>query len=138
MAAHVRLGNRLAAQAAHPDCIVDTGSHLTVIPEYVWSYFKPGVVTPLPVDPSMPQRHRATSFGGGRYPYELGELTVRLRDLDRNVVDLRIVAQLTRDGGALTAPVVLGLRGGAIDGRVLHAEPDSAAPLGQAWSLADP
>lgn len=137
-AAHVRLGNRLAAQAAHSDCIVDTGSPLTVIPEYVWSYFKPGVVTPLPFDPSMPQRHRSTSFGSSRYPYELGELAIRLRDLDRNAMDLRIVAQLTRDGGALTAPVVLGPRGGAIDGRVQHAESDSVAPFGQVWSLADP
>jgi hypothetical protein len=138
MAMHVRLGSRLAAQAAHPDCIVDTGAHLSVIPEYVWSYFKPGVVMPLPFDSSMPQRHRSTGFGGGRYAYELGELTIRLRDLDGNTMGLRIIAQLTRDGGVLTAPLVLGLRGGAIDGRLLRAEPDPAAPFGQEWSLADP
>lgn len=27
------------------------GSHLSIIPQYVWRQFKPGVVTPLPFDP---------------------------------------------------------------------------------------
>jgi hypothetical protein len=99
---------------------------------------KPGVVTSLPFDSAMPLHLRSTSFGGGRYPYELGELTIRLRDLDQNTLDLRIVAQLTRDGGALVAPMVLGLRGGVIDDRILHAEPDPTASFGQSWFLEDP
>jgi hypothetical protein len=135
---HVRPGSRQAGVAAYPDCIIDTGSHLSVIPEYVWNHFHPGVVTRLPFDPAMPQYRRVLAFGGGIYPYELGELTVRLRDLDQRTMDVRIVAQLTRDGGALTTPIVLGLRGGVIDGRILRGEPDPAAPFGQGWFLEDP
>jgi hypothetical protein len=134
----VRPGSRLAARAAYPDCLIDTGCHLSVIPEYIWSHFHPGVVTPLPFDPAMPQRQRSFFFGGGRYPYELGELTVRLTDLDHRTMDVRLVAQLTRDNGALTVPMVLGLRGGALDGRVLRSAPDPGAPFGQDWFLEDP
>lgn len=133
----VRLGRSLAAKAAHPDCVIDTGAHLSVIPEYVWSFFRPGIVTPLPFDPAMPQRHRSFFIGGGRYPYDLGELTLQLRDLDRRTMDVRI-AQLTRDGGTLTIPMILGLRGGAIDGRIFRSAPDPAAAFGQDWFLEDP
>ena len=125
-------------KASAPDCIIDTGSHLSLIPQYVWGQFKPGVVTPLPFDPAMPQQRRSITVSGGRFPYDLGELTIQLRDLDRRTTDVRIVAQLTRDGGALAIPMTLGLRGGAIDGRVLRSEPDPAAPFGQAWWLEDP
>ena len=52
-------------------------------------------------------------------------------------MSLRIVAQLTRDGGALTIPMTLGLRGGVTDGHVLRAEPDPAAPFGHSWFLED-
>jgi hypothetical protein len=34
--------------------------------------------------------------------------------------------------------MVLGLRGRAIDGRVLRGAPDPAAPFGQDWFLEDP
>lgn len=134
----VQLGSSLAAKAAHPDCVIDTGAHLSVIPEYVWSFFRPGTVTPLPFDPAMPQRHRSFFIGGGRYPYDLGELDLHLRDLDNHTMDVRIVAQLTRDNGTLTIPMILGLRGGAIDGRILRGAPDPAATFGQDWFLEDP
>ncbi len=134
----VRTGGREAADAAYPECVVDTGAHLSLIPEYVWSHFRPGVVTPLPFDPAMPHHQRFVSVGGGNYPYELGELTVRLWDQDRRTLDARVVAQLVRNGTTQTVPMILGLRGGALDGRVLHAEPDPAAPFGQAWHLNDP
>jgi hypothetical protein len=86
----------------------------------------------------MPQNRQFVTIGGGRHPYDLGELTIRLRDLENNAMDLRIVAQLTRDGGTLTIPLILGLRGGVLDGRILHAEPDPTAPFGQMWFLEDP
>jgi hypothetical protein len=124
--------------AAFPDCVIDTGCHLSVLPEYVWSQFKPGVVRPLPFDPAMQQRLRNVSLVGGNYPYDLGEVTIRLRDLRGSFMDLTIVAQLTRDGGRLTIPMVLGLRGGALDGRILRAEPDATAPFGQSWMLEEP
>ena len=136
--AQVRPGNGAPLPASAPDCIIDTGSHLSIVPEYVWGQFKAGVVTPLPFDPGMPRQRRFLTVGGGRFPYDLGELTVPLRDLDGRTMDLRIVAQLTQDGGALTIPMTLGLRGGAIDGRILRSEPDSAAAFGQAWWLEDP
>lgn len=135
---HVRPGGPNAAGAAHPECIIDTGSPLSIVPEYIWSHFYPGVVTRLPFDPVMPQVHRFVSVGNGNYPYELGELTIRLTDHRQRTLDVRIVAQLTRDGGALTIPMTLGLRGGAIDGRILRSEPDPAAPFGQSWWLEDP
>lgn len=127
-----------ACKAAFPDCVVDTGSHLSVIPEVVWGQFKPGVVTPLPFDPAMPASLRLVAIGGSAFTYDLGELPLRLRDLAGGIMDVRIVAQLTRDAGGLNAPMILGLRGGVIDGRVLKAEPDPSAPFGQAWVLEDP
>lgn len=134
----VRPGGEFAAEAVSPDCIIDTGSHLSILPEYVWGQLKPGVVTPLPFDPRMPQQRRFVTVGGGRYPYDLGELTLPLRDLNNLTMDIRIVAQLTRDSGTLTMPMTLGLRGGAIDGRIIRSEPDSTASFGQAWWLEDP
>jgi hypothetical protein len=119
-------------------CVLDTGCHLSVIPEYIWRHFRPGAVTSLPFDSAMPLQHRSVSLGGGNYPYDLGELTVRLFDQDRRRLDARIIVQLTRDGGALTIPMTLGLRGGLLDGRILRAEPDAAAPFGQTWFLEDP
>jgi hypothetical protein len=86
----------------------------------------------------MPPIHRSVSVGNGNYPYELGELTVQLRDLDRRTMDLHLVAQFTRDSGALTIPMTLGLRGGVIDGRRLRAEPDPDVPFGQSWWLEEP
>jgi hypothetical protein len=127
-----------APAAAYPECVVDTGAHLTTIPERIWGQFKPGAVTMLPFDPAVPQSQRVVAFGGGRWPYDLAELTIRILDKDRRSLDATAVAQLTRDGGALTVPMVLGLRGGAIDTRILRAEPDSSAPFGQRWVLEDP
>lgn len=129
---HVQPGGTNAAGAAYPKCIIDTGSSLSTIPEYIWNHFHPGAVTPLPFDPTMPFHHRSVTVGGGVFPYELGELGVRLTDYRQRTMDVRVVAQFTRDGGTLTLPMVLGLSGGAIDGRTLRSEPDSAAPFGQA------
>jgi hypothetical protein len=127
-----------ATHAAYPACAIDTGAHLTIVPERVWGQFKPGAVTPLPFDSAMPQSQRVITVGGGTWPYDLVELTIRLLDRQRGVLNATVVAQLTRDGGKLAVPVVLGLRGGVIDGRFFRAEPDPAAPFGQAWLLEDP
>lgn len=127
-----------AGVAAFPLCVLDTGSHLTTIPERISQHFLPGFVTPLPFDPAMPQKLRVVSLAGGTYPYQLGELTIRLRDLAGNQMDVTVVAQLTRDNGTLPIPLVLGLRGGVIDGRVLRCQPDPNAPFSQAWWLEAP
>ena len=134
---HVRPGQDASA-AAFPECVVDTGCHLSAIPERVWGQFRPGAVTPLPFDPAMPQSLRFVSLAGGRWPYDLGELTIRIRDLVGGSMDVRVVAQLIRDNGNYKAPMILGLRGGVIDGRILRGEPDAAAPHGQAWTLEGP
>ena len=124
--------------AAFPDCLIDTGSHLTIIPEYIWRHFLPGVVTRLPFHPSMPAHHRRVVIAGGTFPYELGELVIPLRDQHGGGLDVTVVAKLTRDGGSLNIPLSLGLRGGFLDGHRLHADPDTATPHGQGWTLADP
>jgi hypothetical protein len=36
---HIRTHGSHAAGAAYPKCIIDTGSHLSLIPEYIWSHF---------------------------------------------------------------------------------------------------
>jgi hypothetical protein len=95
-------------------------------------------VTPLPFDPAMPQSLRNIAFGGGTYPYELCELQLRLRDLVGGVMDVTVVAQLIQDKGKLTTPMVLGLRGGVLDGRILRSLPDPNASFGQFWLLEDP
>ncbi|MBA4066865.1 MAG: hypothetical protein C0501_24790 [Isosphaera sp.] len=125
-------------KAAYPECVLDTAAHLTTLPEYIWGQFLPGVVTPLPFDPAMPRSRRRVAMVGGSWHYDLGELTITLRDQAGGAMDVTVVAQLTRDGGRLTIPMVLGLRGGVLDGRVLRAEPDPAAPHGQRWTLEDP
>lgn len=135
---HVRPGGSEALRAGLPLCILDTGAPLSIVPEYIWAHFLPGAVTPLPFDSAMPFQHRSVTVGGGRFPFDLGELDIRLTDSHQRTVNLRVVAQFARDGGALTIPIVLGLSGGALDGRVLRSEPDPAAPFGQAWSLEDP
>jgi hypothetical protein len=97
---------------AFPDCALDTGSHLTTIPSCVWQQLRPGVITPLPFDPAMPQHRRTLVIGGSRFPDEWGELTLPLED---------------KTGGRLNIPITLGLSGGCLDGRALRAEPDPAA-----------
>ena len=127
-----------ATKAAFPDCVLDTGAFLSIVPAYIWQQFRPGVITPLPFDPATPPGHRFITIAGGTYPFELGEIPARLEDPSRATMDVTLIAKFTRDGGRLTIPLTLGLRGGVLDGRVLRAEPDPAAPHGQAWSLADP
>jgi hypothetical protein len=53
-------------------------------------------------------------------------------------MDVRVVAQLVRDGGRLNVPLTPGLRGGVLDSRALRAGPAPAAPYGRAWGLEDP
>lgn len=124
-------------RAAFPDCVVDTGAYLSIVPQDVWQEFLPGVVTPLPFHPSMPAHLRSLTIAGGTFPYDLGELTIPLRDPSGSHLDVRVVAKFTRDGGRLNIPLTLGLSGGVLDGRVLRAYPDPATAFGQAWVLED-
>jgi hypothetical protein len=124
--------------AAFPECVVDTGSYLTITPEQIWRHFLPSVVTPLPFHPSMPALHRSITIAGGTYPYELGELVIPLRDQAGGAMNVTVVAKLTRDRGALPIPLTLGLRGGVLDGRKLHADPSPTTQHGQTWVLEDP
>jgi hypothetical protein len=127
-----------ATHAAFADCILDTGAYLTIIPERVWSQFRPRAVATLPFDVAMPQNLRVISLPGGIFPYQLAEVPIHLQDRTGGFLDVTVVAQLTHDGGRLTIPMVLGLRGGILDSRVLRAEPDAAAPHGQTWTLEEP
>lgn len=120
------------------DCIVDTGAYFSIIAERLWRRFVPGFVTPLPFDARTPPLLRHVTIGGGTFPYELGELTIRLEDRDRNHLSVTFIAKLAHDRGRLSVPFTLGLRGGVLDGRTLRATPDPAAAHGQAWELADP
>jgi hypothetical protein len=124
--------------AAFPDCIVDTGALLTIIPERIWRHFLPGVVTRLPFHPSMPQQHRRLTIAGGTFPYELGELAIPLMDQEGGALDVTVVAKFTQDGGRLNVPLTLGLRGGFLDGGTLSAGPDATAAHGQSWTLTNP
>jgi hypothetical protein len=130
--------SREAADYAICECVIDTGSFLSVVPQRIWRHFLPGLVTPLPFDPSTPHGLRFLTIAGGTHPFDLGEITLRLEDRSGEALNVTLVAKFTRDGGALRIPLTLGLRGGVLDGRVLRAEPDPTAPHGQAWSLADP
>lgn len=86
---YIRSRGREALRAGLPECVIDTGSHLSIIPEYIWSHFHAGAITPLPFDPAMPYHLRSVSLGGGNYPYELGELVVRLWDQEQRALDAR-------------------------------------------------
>jgi hypothetical protein len=127
-----------AVKYAVTDCVIDTGAYFSIIAEDLWRQFVPGFVTPLPFDARTPPALRSVTIGGGTFSYELGELTIRLEDRDHNHLTVTFIAKLAQDGGRLSSALTLGLRGGVLDGRVLHAAPDPAAPHGQAWSLAGP
>jgi hypothetical protein len=117
-------------------CVIDTGAHFSIIAEDLWRRFKPGFVTPLPFDALTPPQLRVLTIAGGTFPYTLGELTIQLEDQDGTVLPVTVIAKLTRDGGRLAVPLTLGLRGGFLEGRKLHAGPDATVPFGQAWGLA--
>ncbi|MCI0703116.1 MAG: hypothetical protein L0241_18720 [Planctomycetia bacterium] len=127
-----------ATHAAFPTCVIDTGAYLTVIPERVWGQFKPGAFTSLPFDSAMSQQQRVVAHAGGTFAYELAEFPLRLEDRQGGAIDLLVIAQLIHDRGTLTTPLVLGLRGEVLDGRILRAEPDATVPYGQVWLLEDP
>jgi hypothetical protein len=119
-------------------CLVDTGSFLSIIPNRVARHLDMGTVTRLPFHSSGPAGLRTLTIAGVTVPYELGELSVRLRDKDGHTLDLRLIAKFTRDGGRLPVPLTLGLRGGLLEGRHLLAKPAPAVPFGQAWELRQP
>jgi hypothetical protein len=118
--------------------VIDTGSHLSIFPEKVWRCFDRRLVTWLPFDPATPPGIRLLTIAGGTFPYELGEITAVLRDKDRNALPLTFVAKFGRDGGRLSIPTTIGLRGGVLDGRRVNGEPVPADPFGQVWRLEDP
>lgn len=95
-------------------------------------------VTPLAFDSRMPTQFCSLTIAGGTFPYTLGELTIRLEDRQRTYMNVTIIAKFTQDGGKLSIPLTLGLRGGFLDGRKLLGEPDTIAPFGQKWVLEDP
>jgi hypothetical protein len=119
-------------------CLVDTGSFLSIIPHRVARHLDIRTVTQLPFHASVPTGARTLIIAGVSVPYELGELSVRLRDKDGHGLDLQLVAKFTRDGGRLPIPVTLGLRGGFLEGRNLLAAPDAAVPFGQTWEISQP
>lgn len=114
---------------------VDTGAHLTIVSDNLRRALRPGVVTPLPFAPGTPAAERLLTIAGGTYPFDLGEIWLHLEDQSGGRLDIRVVGKFTRDGGRLSFPLILGLRGGVLDGHRLTAEPDPAAPFGQRWTV---
>lgn len=126
-----------AATYAVVKAVVDTGAPLSIVGEDLRRALRPGLVTPLPFAAGTPASHRVLSIAGGTYPFDLGEMPLYLEDQSGGKLDVRVVAKFIRDGGRLTTPLILGLRGGLLDGRRLVAEPDPAAPFGQGWAVED-
>ncbi len=134
-----QLGDDPAAkQYLVTEAIVDTGAFSAVVGEDLWRHFRPGVVDLLPFARGTPAHHRTLTVAGGTFPFDLGEMTLDLRDRAGGQLAVRTVAKFTRDGGRLAIPLILGLRGGLFDGRRLVAEPDPAAPFGQGWAVEGP
>ncbi|WP_439622922.1 hypothetical protein [Gemmata sp.] len=128
----------LSGDFAITAAVVDTGAFFTVVAERLWRQFRPGVVTPLPFDPLTPPHLRNITIAGGTFPYDLGELTLRLEDKNGSALAATVVAKLLRDGGRMPVPLTLGLRGGFFEGRTVHAEPDPAAAFGERWTIEGP
>ena len=128
--------NRLAVGIQK--AVIDTGSHLSIFREDIWRCLDRRLVTWLPFDPATPPGMRLLTIAGGTFPYDLGEISAVLRDKDGNALPLTFVAKFTRDGGRLSIPTTVGLRGGVLDGRAIRGEPDPADRFGQGWWLADP
>src|SRR5438270_11201423 len=68
--------------AAFPDCVVDTGSFLTIVPEMIWRHFRPGVVTRLRFAHGTPHGLLLVTIDGGIFHYDLYELYLPLLDSD--------------------------------------------------------
>lgn len=135
---HQLLPVRQSAKLGIEKCIIDTGSYLSVIPQAIWQFFRPGVVTPLAFDPSTSALQRRLTVGGDTFSFELGEITLRLEDPRQRYLTVTAAVQLLQDGGSFPLPMTIGLRGGVIDGRTLTAKPDPAAPFGRGWHLDEP
>lgn len=135
---HALLPGAASGRFAVVDCVVDTGAHFSLVAERLWRRFIPGFVTPLPFDARTLLALRVVTIGGGTFPYTLGELTLRLENQGGNVLPATVVAKLTQDGGRLSIPLTLGLRGGFLEGRTLHTEADTAAAFGQKWDVVSP
>ena len=135
---HDLLTGRTAARYAITAAVIDTGALFSVVGEDLWRQFRPGVVTPLPFDPLTPPHLRSITIAGGTFPYDLGELTLRLEDKNGTALAATVVAKLLRDGGRMPVPLTLGLRGGFFEGRTVHAEPDTAAAFGERWTIEGP
>ncbi|MCE9561244.1 MAG: retropepsin-like domain-containing protein [Planctomycetes bacterium] len=101
--------SRNASKYGITTAIIDTGAHFSVIAHDLWQHFRPGFVTPLPFDPLTPPQLRVITIAGGTFPYGLGQLTIQLEDMDRNVLPVTVIAKLTQDGGRLPIPLALGL-----------------------------
>jgi hypothetical protein len=118
--------------------VIDSGSDYTILAERLWRQCRPGFITPLPFDAQTPPGLCTLTIAGGTFPDTLGQRTFDLQDFDLTLLTVTIIAKLAEDGGRLPLPLSLGLRGGFLDGRKVHAEPNPAAAFGQAWTVADP
>ena len=135
--------------------VVDTGAWVSVITHDAWTQLdRLGLVEFLPPPAGTPTPRAV--LAGGRSEFRLGRLRLGLIDRDdpngpRQLPPVSVVAQLLVDSAVrLPFPVLLGLHGGVLDGRVLRREPvlgfdatgdpmtdraDAGRRFGQEWYL---
>lgn len=135
---------KLGSEVARRQAVLDTGAPFTFLPKQIWiPLHQQGSIGWVAHPPGVTPRDRlpVLRVGGGRYPFRLGRVDVRVVRFDGSGLRTTTVLvqcledeQLTSgDPAPLKARPVFGLAGGLLHGRQLVVESDAA---GGQWSAA--
>lgn len=123
---------RLPGRAVTYDAIIDTGSPFTLVPEAIWTHFRPGSdFEELPYQAGYPVPQGQTA--GWNFRFRMARLLqpLVLFDVNTQLSRDRVIVQLVEGNPPSTfrsnAPprVVMGLWGGALEGTNVRVETDA-------------
>jgi hypothetical protein len=102
---------------------IDTGAPLSVFPEREWRPWEDRIEW-LRFAGGVTARAPRLRVLGGSYPYRMGRVLVAAADTHgRQLPRVPVIAQFAEDGGNLSG-ILMGMRGGILDGRRLVVDVD--------------
>jgi len=115
--------------------IVDTGCPVCTLPKRVWNKFNDrGDISWLAAPPatvSAAELTHTTVLLGGRYPYRVGRVRLRIVDMgDGQLSAIKVLALCTEDAETSEVPLILGLAE-ILNGRSLLIQ---ASESGERWA----